>query len=167
MGSIFQRTCNGEAQTRALAAILATEIEAGDVICLEGELGAGKTSFVGGLLKALGGDPDAVTSPTFTIENRYPLPDKAPGKELVHADLYRTKGKNEEQLTASLLEARDEGSIVVIEWARQVRDRLTPCWEVVFSREEGDTTGEARRLLVARHGDGRGMGLLDRLEEGM
>lgn len=165
MGSIFQRTCNGVEQTRALAAILVTELQAGDVVCLEGELGAGKTTFVVGLVEALGGDAEAVSSPTFTLENRYPLPKGAASKELVHADLYRTKGKAEKDLTASLLEARDEGSIVVIEWAKALRDVLTPCWEVVFSLEADDDSGDARRLLVARHGDGRGMSLLDRLEE--
>lgn len=167
MGSIFQRTTTGVEQTRALAAILVTELEAGDVVCLEGELGAGKTSFVVGLMEALGGDPELVGSPTFTLENRYPLPEGAPAKELVHADLYRMEGRTEEELTASLQEARDEGAIVVIEWGRPLRQRFEPCWEVVFSWEEGDSSGDRRRLLVARHGDGRGMGLLDRLEEMM
>jgi len=165
MGSIFQRTSHGVEQTRALAAIVATELQAGDVVCLEGELGSGKTTFVVGLLEALGGDPKAVSSPTFTIENRYPLPAKSRGKELVHADLYRTEGKSEEELTGSLLEARDDGAIVVIEWARPLRSLLTPCWEVVFSWEADEASDDARRLLVARHGDGRGMSLLDRLEE--
>ena len=175
MGSIFQRTTNDVEQTRALAAILVTELEAGDVICLEGELGTGKTSFVTGLMEALGGDPKEVSSPTFALENRYPLPEKAPAKELVHADLYRVKGKGktkgkskgEEELAASLQEAREEGAIVVVEWGRSLRERLSPCWEVVFSWEDGDKTSDSRRLLVARHGDGRGMGLLDRLEEMM
>jgi tRNA A37 threonylcarbamoyladenosine biosynthesis protein TsaE len=80
MGSIFQRTSHGVEQTRALAAIVATELQAGDVVCLEGELGSGKTTFVVGLLEALGGDPKAVSSPTFTIENRYPLPAKSRGR---------------------------------------------------------------------------------------
>ena len=71
------------AQTEALAADLAAQLTAGDVVLVEGELGAGKTTFVRGACRALG-VAVVVTSPTFTIGQRYPaiVP-------VSHLDLYR------------------------------------------------------------------------------
>jgi tRNA threonylcarbamoyladenosine biosynthesis protein TsaE len=70
-------------QTEALAADLASRLEAGDVVLVEGELGAGKTTFVRGACRALGVQ-GVVTSPTFTIGQRYP--GRVP---VAHLDLYR------------------------------------------------------------------------------
>ena len=71
------------AQTEALAAELAAELAAGDVVLVEGELGAGKTTFVRGACRALGVG-GVVTSPTFTIGQRYPA-----SVPVSHLDLYR------------------------------------------------------------------------------
>jgi tRNA threonylcarbamoyladenosine biosynthesis protein TsaE len=70
-------------QTEALAAELAAGLAAGDVVLVEGELGAGKTTFVRGACRALGVG-GVVTSPTFTIGQRYPA-----GVPVSHHDLYR------------------------------------------------------------------------------
>ena len=70
-------------QTEALAAKLAAKLAAGDVVLVEGELGAGKTTFVRGACRALGVD-GVVTSPTFTIGQRYPA-----SVPISHLDLYR------------------------------------------------------------------------------
>ena len=78
------------AQTEALAAELAAGLAAGDVVLVEGELGAGKTTFVRGACRALGVD-GVVTSPTFTIGQRYPA--KVP---VSHLDLYRVTDLNRE-----------------------------------------------------------------------
>jgi tRNA threonylcarbamoyladenosine biosynthesis protein TsaE len=72
-----------EAQTEALAAGLAAALAPGDVVLIEGELGAGKTTFVRGACRALGVDA-IVTSPTFTIGQRY-----AGTVPVSHLDLYR------------------------------------------------------------------------------
>jgi tRNA threonylcarbamoyladenosine biosynthesis protein TsaE len=74
---------NSPEQTEAVAAELAATLAPGDVVLVEGELGAGKTTFVRGACRALGVD-GVVTSPTFTIGQRYPgrLP-------VSHLDLYR------------------------------------------------------------------------------
>ncbi|HTX12717.1 MAG TPA: tRNA (adenosine(37)-N6)-threonylcarbamoyltransferase complex ATPase subunit type 1 TsaE [Solirubrobacteraceae bacterium] len=72
-----------EAQTEALAAGLAAGLSGGDVVLIEGELGAGKTTFVRGACHALGVDA-VVTSPTFTIGQRY-----AGAVPVSHLDLYR------------------------------------------------------------------------------
>jgi tRNA threonylcarbamoyladenosine biosynthesis protein TsaE len=70
-------------QTEALAAELAAGLAAGDVVLVEGELGAGKTTFVRGACRALGVG-GVVTSPTFTIGQRYPA-----AVPVSHLDLYR------------------------------------------------------------------------------
>jgi tRNA threonylcarbamoyladenosine biosynthesis protein TsaE len=70
-------------QTEALGAELAARLKAGDVVLVEGELGAGKTTFVRGASRALGVTA-VVTSPTFTIGQRYPAP-----VPVAHVDLFR------------------------------------------------------------------------------
>jgi tRNA threonylcarbamoyl adenosine modification protein YjeE len=135
--------------TRRLAAALAAHLGPGDVVLLEGDLGAGKTTFVQGLVAALGGDAGAVTSPTFTLENRYDLDEG----EMVHADLYRTEGRGEEDLLGSLLEARDDGAVVAVEWAAALAGVLAPCWEVEISLLPVESGGRApRRMILKRRG---------------
>ena len=78
------------AQTEALAAELAAGLAPGDVVLVQGELGAGKTTFVRGACRALGVQA-TVTSPTFTIGQRYPGP-----VPVSHLDLYRVADLREE-----------------------------------------------------------------------
>src|ERR1700722_816213 len=73
------------ADTERLGAELAAELRAGELVLVEGELGAGKTTFVRGAARALGVTVP-VTSPTFTIGQRYPA---AAGRTVAHVDLYR------------------------------------------------------------------------------
>jgi len=93
-------------------------LEMGDVICLEGELGAGKTTLVQGI--ALGwGSLDKVSSPTYVLVNVYRRPDEA---RLVHLDAYRLNG-------AAEAEALDIDNLlvtgpVVVEWAPRIRGAL-------------------------------------------
>jgi tRNA threonylcarbamoyladenosine biosynthesis protein TsaE len=74
---------SNSAETEAIGARLARELKAGDVVLIEGELGAGKTTLVRGAARALG-VTGPVTSPTFTIGQRYPAP-----VPVAHIDLYR------------------------------------------------------------------------------
>ncbi len=78
-----RRQSNSPGETEALAAELAAALSPGDVVLVEGELGAGKTTFVRGACRALGVD-GVVTSPTFTIGQRYPA-----AVPVSHLDLYR------------------------------------------------------------------------------
>jgi tRNA threonylcarbamoyladenosine biosynthesis protein TsaE len=77
-------------QTEALGARLADRLQAGDVVLVAGELGAGKTTFVRGAARALGVTA-VVTSPTFTIGQRYPAP-----TPVAHLDLFRVATLEEE-----------------------------------------------------------------------
>lgn len=114
-------------QTRALAAALAAHLRRSDVLCLDGELGAGKTAFVAALA-SVWGIGDEITSPTFTLENRHRIPaSSGAGPDLlVHCDLYRPAEDARRDLLPSMLEARDEGAFLAIEWADPVKDWLTP-----------------------------------------
>jgi tRNA threonylcarbamoyladenosine biosynthesis protein TsaE len=97
------------AQTEALAAELAAGLGPGDVVLVEGELGAGKTTFVRGACRALGID-GIVTSPTFTIGQRYDA-----SVSVSHLDLYRVAdlGNEDPDLLADYI-APDR--IAFVEW---------------------------------------------------
>lgn len=98
-----------EAQTEALAAGLAAALVPGDVVLIEGELGAGKTTFVRGACRALGVDA-VVTSPTFTIGQRY-----AGAVPVSHLDLYRVAdlGSEDPDLLADYI---GPDRIAFVEW---------------------------------------------------
>ncbi|MDW3220795.1 MAG: tRNA (adenosine(37)-N6)-threonylcarbamoyltransferase complex ATPase subunit type 1 TsaE [Acidimicrobiales bacterium] len=96
------------AQTRGLAAAIAPLVGDGDLLMLVGDLGAGKTAFTQGLAAALG-VTEPVTSPTFTLANRYE------GRLVVnHLDVYRIEALEEAQDLA-LVELLEEG-VTLIEW---------------------------------------------------
>ncbi len=117
----------------------------GEIFLLEGTLGAGKTVFVKGLATALGLDADEVTSPTFTLVNRY----DAGRLTLYHLDLYRLDDGAEAAHAVGLEEIlSDERAVVIIEWAERIgRYPLpSPIWGV---RIEGDGE-DSRRITVLR-----------------
>jgi tRNA threonylcarbamoyladenosine biosynthesis protein TsaE len=103
-----------EADTLALARSLAAVLEGGDVIGLEGGLGAGKTTFVRGAVHGLGvTEETAVTSPTFALLHQYEgrLP-------VAHADFYRLAEEAElEELGVD--ELIEEGAVLFVEWGRK------------------------------------------------
>ncbi len=95
-------------EMEALGASLARKLKGNEVICLKGELGAGKTTFVRGLARGLGiKEGYQVRSPTFTIVNEYPT---ERGK-LIHIDLYRVKDFDFSEFVG-------EG-VVVVEWKEE------------------------------------------------
>jgi tRNA threonylcarbamoyladenosine biosynthesis protein TsaE len=110
-------------ETEALAAQLAVLLEAGDVVAVSGELGAGKTTFVRGAARALG-VTEPVSSPTFTIGHRYaaPIP-------VAHLDLYRIAGLDPEEWGD--LEPYFDGTISFVEWPEHGGDWLPAARAVV------------------------------------
>ena len=112
-----------EEETFELGAEVGAGLAGGEIILLDGPLGAGKTVFVKGLASALGIDTDEVTSPSFTLVNRYDE-----GRlTLYHLDLYRL-GEGASAAHAVDLDEllTDERAVVVIEWAGRMGNYPLP-----------------------------------------
>jgi len=110
---------NSVAQTEAVAAALAAELRGGECIALDGDLGAGKTQFARGLVRALGGNSRAVSSPTFVLLNVYP----AQNFDVFHLDAYRVAGP-EELEAIGFSELLKQGGVVIVEWAQRIASLL-------------------------------------------
>ena len=103
------------ADTEAAAAELARSLGGGACVALHGDLGAGKTQFVRGLVRGLGGNGRAVTSPTFVLLNVY----DAGRLTVYHLDAYRVTGADDFE-AIGFTELLSQGGIVVVEWAQRV-----------------------------------------------
>ena len=120
-------------------------LRAGDVLCLRGDLGTGKTTFTRALVHALGSRAP-VSSPTFTLIHEY-----AGGRLLVrHADAYRLRGSSDLD-DIGLLEYMERGdSVTIIEWPERIEDALpAERLDITFTPGAGD---EERTLLLAPQG---------------
>jgi tRNA threonylcarbamoyladenosine biosynthesis protein TsaE len=108
----LERPLPSKRATTELARDLAPLLAGGDLVLLDGPLGAGKTFFTRALAHALGLGADArVTSPTFTLVHEYQTEPK-----LVHADLYRLSDDERGVYELGLLPQRDDGALLVVEW---------------------------------------------------
>ncbi len=107
-------TSHSESETYAIAAQFAQTLRGGELVELEGELGAGKTTFVRGVAESLGVTV-RVKSPTFTVANEYPVAEHPTIKKIVHLDLYRLKNVSELQGLA-LEDYQQADSVVLVEW---------------------------------------------------
>jgi tRNA threonylcarbamoyladenosine biosynthesis protein TsaE len=110
-----------EAATLALGAALAPGLTAGMVVYLDGDLGAGKTTLVRGLLRALG-DAGLVKSPTYALVEVHVVS----GLNLYHFDFYRFNYP-EEYLDAGLEEYFNGEGVCLVEWPQQAAPYLPPC----------------------------------------
>ncbi len=146
-GVAFEAILDGPAAADALGRRLAQLLRAGDVVCLRGALGAGKTTLARGVIRALSGEDDA-PSPTYTLVQTY----AAPGAEIWHADLYRLETPSESE-ELGLDDAFEEG-IVLIEWPERIEDRLPR--DRLEVRLEAVASGDARRALLSERGRWRG-----------
>jgi tRNA threonylcarbamoyladenosine biosynthesis protein TsaE len=104
--------------TRGIGAALAPLLRAGDAVALTGELGAGKTTFVQGVAKALGFD-GVVASPTFTLVREY----RTPTLLLVHADVYRLD-RVQDVIDLGFADMLDEPGVLLVEWGDAVEALL-------------------------------------------
>ena len=126
---------SSEDETAAAGARLGESLQPGAVLLLYGNLGAGKTAFVRGLARGLGGQDDEVTSPTFTIVQEYP------GRvTLYHVDLYRLEEREVDDLGLEELVLGD--GVVAIEWADRWTGRPEDACEVWI-----EDAGEDRRIV--------------------
>jgi tRNA threonylcarbamoyladenosine biosynthesis protein TsaE len=107
------------AETEAVAADLARTLRGGECVALHGDLGAGKTQFVRGLVRGLGGNPRAVSSPTFVLLNVY----ETARLTVYHLDAYRVTGAEDFE-AVGFTELLEQGGVVVVEWAARVKELL-------------------------------------------
>lgn len=138
-------TAANEDDTRRLAIALAAAVGPGDVIALEGDLGAGKTTLTRHLARALGVGPDVpVTSPTFTLANHYVTEEL----EIIHADLYRL-GDAAEAAGIGMEEWLTGDRLVLVEWADRIPDVLGD--DLLRVRIE-HLPGDGRRFILEATG---------------
>ena len=133
-------------ETFSIGEQIGRQLQGGEVLLLDGPLGAGKTVFVKGLAAALGIDPEEITSPSFTLvdphEGRLPL---------FHIDLYRLDEGPPAAHAVDLEELlSDERAVIVIEWGARLGNYPIHA-EILHVEISGD--GEApRRIVVTRNG---------------
>ena len=143
-------TVNSVEETWTLAKEFAKELKPGTVVCLEGDLGAGKTTFTQGLATALG-VKGRVTSPTFCIvqEHRASNLPNLPNRPnlpnlLVHMDLYRLHGEDD-VIAIGWEDYLAEGAVLVVEWPERAGTLIpADAKHVVFTHAEGGE--ESRRV---------------------
>lgn len=129
----------GPEATEAAGAQLATELKPGDVVLIEGEMGAGKTTFVRGAARALG-VTGPVTSPTFTLGNRY-----EGSVPIAHLDLHRL-GSLAGEDPGLLDDYLDAATIAFVEWPEVAESALDAAVRVRLEHLGGDRRGiEIRR----------------------
>lgn len=129
---------SSEAETAAIASILARSAGAGDIFALRGDLGAGKSVFARGFIHALLG-PIEVPSPTFTLVQQY----ETAGAPLYHFDLYRLESPDE-VLELGWDEAMQEG-VCLIEWPERAGALLPPRAITIAIATQPD---ESRRIDI-------------------
>jgi tRNA threonylcarbamoyladenosine biosynthesis protein TsaE len=136
-----RRQTSSAAETEGLGAALAAKLKPGDVVLVEGELGAGKTTFVRGAARALGAS-GVVTSPTFTIGQRYPGP-----ISIAHIDLFRVPDLNDEDpdLLADYLGA---DTITFVEWPRGEEDSIAGLARIAARVRIDHAGGDVRVVFI-------------------
>jgi tRNA threonylcarbamoyladenosine biosynthesis protein TsaE len=139
------RTVSPE-ETEALGRRVGESIDGRAVLLLAGDLGAGKTLFARGLAAGLGIDPDEVSSPTFSLVNRY----EGGRLPLYHLDLYRLEGPDV-AFHVGLDELLEEQAVVAVEWPERLGDDRPPEAYVVDLAEAGD---EVREIEIRGQGSG-------------
>lgn len=134
---------NDEAGTLAVAKVLAGCLEGRGLVFLQGQLGAGKTTFCRGILRGMGHE-GAVKSPTFTLVEPYKLGQM----QIFHFDLYRLGDPNELEYIG-VDDYLDGQNLCLVEWPERAEGFLPEADLVVRLEVDGD----ARRLTIGAHSD--------------
>ncbi len=141
------KVVSSENETIKLGYRIGQILKGGEVICLEGDLGAGKTSMTKGIGKAL--DIDGyITSPTFTIVNEYN--GRIP---LFHFDAYRLSGP-EELFEIGFEDYMDRQGIIVIEWASVVKSALPQQCIWIEIKKDFNQADNVRKISIDFAGEG-------------
>ena len=132
-------------ETEKIAYEFSSRLKPGDVVCMYGELGAGKTAFVRGIARGLGIE-DHITSPTFTIVNEYF--GKMP---LYHFDVYRIADADE-MYEIGYEEYIDGNGVSVIEWPQLITDILPQSYYSVKIDRNYEAGENSRIITIERAG---------------
>lgn len=139
---MYQYIAKSEQDTLLLSKKLASSLKLGDVVVLSGDLGAGKTKFVQGILSYFGLEKE-ISSPTFTIVNEYP----ASPVPIFHFDVYRLA--DVEEFYAIGGEEYFSKGICLIEWGEIIKEALPPHYTIIrFLKEDQNDTV---RILQIEH----------------
>jgi tRNA threonylcarbamoyladenosine biosynthesis protein TsaE len=132
---------NSAAETEAIGARVAGSLAPGDVVVIEGDLGAGKTTLVRGAARALGVN-GPVTSPTFTIGQRYPAP-----VPVSHIDLFRVPGLvgEDPDLLSDYLRT---DTVAFVEWPRGGEQTIAGFGRIAARIVLEHAGGDSRRVSV-------------------
>ena len=143
-------TTHSAAETEILGGRLALELRGGDVVLLEAELAAGKTTFVRGLVHGLGGEPTAVSSPTFVLIQSYDC--NASGiHTLHHVDLYRLNENTTDLREIGLEDAlSDPRAVIAVEWPKNTLATWIPTDARVWRIRIEATDGDSRTIEITR-----------------
>ena len=139
----YKITSYCEEDTIELAQNIESEKFSGMVICLEGDLGSGKTVFTKGFAQALGIAED-ITSPTFTIIKEYTSGEMP----LYHMDVYRLDGKVDD---LGIEEYYNKKGVTIIEWADTIEDYL-PKNRLVVRIKSSDEDENKRTIVITPYG---------------
>jgi tRNA threonylcarbamoyladenosine biosynthesis protein TsaE len=126
------------ADTERIATEMARTLRGGECIAMHGDMGAGKTQFVRGLVGGLGGDVRSVSSPTYVLLNVYDTGRLA----VYHLDAYRVQGPDDFD-AIGFSELLEQGGVVVVEWPSRV-DALLPTSRINVTITP---TGEGQRRI--------------------
>jgi len=139
----FEFISRSPEQTRRIGNRLGSMLKIGNVVCIYGELGAGKTTFVQGIAQGWG-SADMVTSPTFVLINQYCRADNA---EMYHLDAYRLKDASDAEVL-DLDDLIDRG-ILLTEWPERIQNTLPTehLWIEMYWIAD-----EQRRMVFLPHG---------------
>ena len=131
---------NSVEETRAVAKKLAQKFAPGDVICLSGDLGAGKTAFVSGFVKAFDFD-GYVSSPTFALIHEYPA-----SVPIYHFDMYRIENEDD-AYAAGVDEYLYGDGICLIEWSENIKELLPEGYYTITILKDA-SKGETYREII-------------------
>ena len=139
---LAERVTHSPEETMLFGREIAVHLQPPCLVLLEGDLGAGKTTLVKGIVAGLGAaSEDEVTSPSFTLVHEY-----GSAGRVFHADLYRIEGARE-LATLGLDDLSGQAATVLIEWGEKLGDNIPkPCVKIRMEHYGSDS----RRILIER-----------------
>ncbi len=140
--TLAERVTHTPEETVLFGREIAASFQPPCLVLLEGDLGAGKTTLIKGIVAGLGAaGEDEVTSPTFTLVHEYGLEGR-----VFHVDLYRIEGARD-LATLGLDDLSSQAATVLVEWGEKLGDNVPlPCFQVRMEHQQSDN----RRILIQR-----------------